>query len=141
MSPELKQLTKDTGGLTKALAGMKPGEKREGFLGGEGSRKPDYIPEEEVLSPAEAERKRIIFELLMKWVVPNELSAKSTPRIDKRSLASKLNKTTLARLLGFLPPWFKDVPTKKLTAYLDGEEELSDADHAYIQDQYKDISP
>lgn len=143
MSP--KQMVKDQNGLKGALQAMGGDgkeERRVGFLGGvNATRKPDYVPEREVLSIEETERKNVITQLLLQWIVPNELSSRSKPELDRKSLASKLHKTNLAGLMQFLPAWFSGVPTEKLQAYLDGEEALSDEDKAEIQDRYKDISP
>lgn len=142
MSPEVKDMTSNKGGFSGALKGMEPGDARKGFLpGGNITRLPDYVPEEEVLSKEEAERKTLIQKLLLKWVVPNELSSRSNENLDRKSMASKFQKNTLAELMRFLPDWFVDVSNEKLQAYLEGDEILSDEDKAEIQDKYKDISP
>jgi len=143
--PETKTYTKEKSGLVGALTGMGgegKEERRVGFLGGiNETRLPDYVPEREVLSIEEAEKKTLITQLLLKWIVPNELSSRSKPELDKKSLASKLHKTTLKGLMDFLPDWFSSVAINNLKSYISGEEELSDEDKAEIQDRYKDISP
>lgn len=134
------------GGLKEALKGLGgegKGAEKKGFLGKDGNttRKPDYIPPTERLTQEDAERKDVIKALLTKWIVPNELSFKSTRVMDRNSLARKLNRTTLQGLLAFLPVWMRDLDIENLKKYQDGDEELGSEDLAEIQENYRDLSP
>lgn len=140
--PEVKEMSKNKGGLDGALKGMEPGDARKGFLpGGNQTRKMDYVRDVEELSVEDAERKNIIRELLLKWIEPNELSSRSNKSLDTKSLAGKLNRLYLVDMMNLLPSWFQSVPTEKLIAYRDDKEILSAQDKAEIQERYKDISP
>lgn len=128
------------GGLGEALVGMKPGEKRTGFLGGGGMENPVSIQPEQ-LSDDEKARKHVIQDLLARVIIPNSLSSKSNPDIDKKSLVSKLRKQTLGELNRLLPENLKMIGTDRLQSLLEGTEEVGDGDKAEIQDLYAEISP
>jgi len=134
--PGKEQLLIKRGNVGEALAGMKGGESRSGFLGGNIVKKPDYEVPEEVLDEAGKLRRKAIMELLMAVIEPSQLSSKSTPEMDRRSLFNKLKKSSLEELKRFLPDKMNHTPTEHLKA-----ESLSDEQKAGIQDLYKEISP
>ena len=121
--------------IGEALAGMKGGESRTGFLGdGNIVRKPDYEPIPE--SPQDVKLKRAIQQLLVSIIEPNPLSNKSTNEADKRSLVRKLSKTARNDLIRFLPERLKNMAPEELAIV-----EVSEGEKAEIQDLYLEISP
>ena len=129
-------------GIGDALAGMKGGEARTGFLGdGNIVRKPDYMPKPENLDASELALKKTIQKLLISVIQPNPLSSKSTTEMDKRSLVNKLNRSSLVQLKGFLPSRIKRMPVEKVQQILDGTAAIEEEEKVEIQTFYMNISP
>lgn len=128
--------------IKEATAGMQRGEVRTGFLG-EGNllHKPDFIPGPENLGPDGVARKRVTQDLLAKWIIPNSLSAKSTPELDRKSMVNKLRKSTLAELQRLLPESVNELTTEQLKQIFAGESDIGDEQKAEIQDLYLNVSP
>jgi len=80
-------------------------------------------PEPEQLTPFDQIKKRVYIDLLLKWISPTKLSAKSTPEQDKGMLVKKMEKQTLPDLSRFF------------------ELELPVEIQVQIQNKYRDLSP
>jgi len=120
---------------------MKRGETRKGFLGeGNITRKPDHVVAE-ALAPEGVTRKRLIQNLLAKWIEPNQLGSRSTALMDKRSLVSKLKNRTLEELEQLLPDSVLVLTTSQLQDIDKGESDISEEQKTEIQEMYKDRSP
>lgn len=121
--------------INEAMKGVHTAGEHVGFLGGNIIRKPDYIQREE-LSADEKEQKKAIQALLLSVIQPNELSSKSTPEADRRSLVNKFNKSTLDDLLRMLPVDLRSFSASEIKEY-----QISEAERADIQEIYKERSP
>ena len=133
--PGREHLLQSPKDIKEALAGMKSGV-REGFLGGNAMRKPDYVQTEN-LSPDEKLQKKLLQSLLAQTIEPNALSSKSTAVMDKRNFVGKLSKCTLDFLLRMVPDRLKDL--KELQAALEGN--ITEEEKSEIQELYRDLSP
>lgn len=122
-----------------AMAGMKGGEARGGDLWGKTTRSVD-MPEPDNLDADGIARKRAIVSLLTSVIMPNSLSSKSTPEMDKRSLINKLNKSTFVEIKRLVPDRIKRMSTEKLQGILDGTEEVLDEEKVEMQNLYMDTS-
>jgi hypothetical protein len=128
--------------INEAIAGMKGGETRSGYLGtGENLlKKPGYVAMED-LSQEEKEQKRLLQELLGKVIEPNALSTKSSPEMDRRSLIGKLKKSLMDDLLKLVPKSIKEMSNEELRSLVSSIETMDEADKAEIQSLYMDVSP
>ena len=128
--------------IADATHGMQRGEARTGFLHGVNlARKPDFIPVAENLSENEKVRKGVCRDLLIKLIIPNALSTKSTPEQDRRSLSGKLNKLNLVELERFLPDRLRQASVDELQTILNGDGSLTEEEKNHMQDSYRNISP
>lgn len=130
--------------IGEATKGMEPGEARSGFLIGRknyNTRQPDYMPPPENLTAEETARKKIIRDLLGKIIIPNSLSSKSTPEMDKRSLINKLNRLRLEELISFLPERVLTLTNEQLSQIVAGESDIYEEEKVEIQDKFVKISP
>ena len=120
------------------MAGMKRGEER---IGGSPPKNPPFIPTPETLDAEGMAQKRALQSLLVKYILPNSLSSKSSPEADRRSLINKLNRRTLKELRELVPVRIKRMSSEKLKGILDGTEEILDEEKVEIQNLYMDTSP
>lgn len=127
--------------VEEALKGMKPGEKREGHLGGISLKKPDFVPEVDSLDSDGLARKGAIKNLLIRVIQPNSLGSKSTPEMDRRAFVNKVNKLTLKELRRFLPERVDSLATEQLEQIASGASDIFEEEKAETQQRYMDISP
>src|SRR4030042_843810 len=113
------------GTVKEALAGKFEGKGRGGFLGGNIIRKDDYVVQEN-LSVDEKAQKKALQVLLGQTIEPNAISSKSTPAMDRRSLVTKLGKSTLDDILRLCPERLKAMNSKELQEVLAGNDPLSE---------------
>lgn len=123
--------------VNEALAGVHKAGGYRGFLG-EGNivKQPDYEVPIENLDAAGRQRKQMITDLLLSVIEPTQLSSKSTPQMDRRSLYNKLKKSSLEILTRFLPARVAELPNERLKS-----DELSEDEKSEIQFLYMEISP
>ena len=128
--------------IGQAIAGMRGGENREGFLG-DGTnliKKPGYEATED-LSAMEKQQKKLWQNLLGKVIEPNALSSKSSPAMDRRSLVTKLNRSLLEEILRLVPDSMKRLSNEELQKLNENPDLISESDKAEIQTLYLDVSP
>lgn len=127
--------------INEALGGMKGGEAREGFLGtGNIVHKPDFVSQE-TLSSTEKMRKKHLQVILGQVIEPNAISSKSSPAMDRRSLVTKLGKSTLAELLRLTPDSLKTMSHEELEQIASDAKSLEEDVKADMQNLYLDVSP
>ena len=126
--------------VATALAGMKGGESRSGFLG-EGNiiRKPDFVVSED-LGMNEKAQKKMLQTFLGQVIEPTALSSKSSPSMDRRALVNKLNRSTLSDLLRLVPERLRQMSAKQLEETI-ATNSIMEEEKADIQNLYMDASP
>ena len=102
---------------------------------------PPIIEEPEVLDDEGIAQKRALTDLLTKIVIPNPLSARSTPEADKRSFVLKLNRSTLKQIRGFVPDRIKRMSAEKLQELVADTSLVREDEKVEMQSLYMDISP
>ncbi len=137
-----QQSQQNPGDIGQALKAMHGGEIRTGFLGtGDIVRKPDTLPEVDMLDAEGVARKKAIQALLAKVIQPNSLSNKSSKEQDKRSLVFKLSKCSMRELMRLLPEVVACLTTRQMEDIANGITNIAEADEAGIQERYIDLSP
>lgn len=84
---------------------------------------PRVVPESEQLTPEETIEKKLLVELLLKWVPPAKISKTSQPEDDWKLFSRKVSGQTLMELRRFF-----DVDMPEIAVYA-------------IRNKWKDLSP
>ncbi len=121
-------------GMRKVFTELDEVKSGEMVMGSIGLIKKEEPKSEEILTPDDEEKKKVLNGFLAKTIIPIVNSPKKpSPEVDKQILQNKLDRMTLEELLRFIP--------KKLNFMKVEPETLSAEFKIEINKRYKNLSP